>query len=199
MPVDPQPWWLTPAIITALVAFLGTLMTIAHNGLRARRDRQREMFARAFAAVADYWEFPYMVRRRPDEPEAERVRISEALREVQGQLSFYQAWIATEAPKVASTYDELVSTTRRVMGEQIHEGWNGPPARSDADMNLSGICRDGLQEKADAYLGAVRNHLVSFPSFRRPGRHVMARIRSGVRRIRPFVQRVDSHAGSREG
>jgi hypothetical protein len=171
VPADPQPWWLTPAIITALLALLGTLVTIAYNGLRARRDRQREMFARAFAAVADYWEFPYVVRRRrPDEPEAERVRISEALRDVQSRLSFYQAWIATEATKVADAYDELVSATRRIMGEQIHEGWNGPPARSDAEMNISGIRRDGLQDHADVYLAAVHEHLVRFPKLRRARR-----------------------------
>lgn len=190
MPADPQPWWLTPAIIAALLAFLGTLVTIAYNGLRARRDRQREMFARALAAVTDYWEFPYVVRRRrPDEPEAERVRISETLRDVQSQLSFYQAWIATEAPKVASAYEDLVSATRSIMGEQIHEGWNGPPARSDAEMNISGIRRDGLQDKADAYLAAVRDHLASFSSVRRASRHLAADIRSGGGRTRPFAQR----------
>jgi hypothetical protein len=193
VPADPQPWWLTPAIIAALVAFLGTLATIAYNGLRARRDRQREMFARAFAAVADYWEFPYVVRRRrPDQPEAERVRISEALRDVQSQLSFYQAWIAIEAPKVASAYEDLVSATRRIMGGQIHEGWNEPPARSDAEMNISGIRRNGLQDKADAYLAAVRDHLVTFSSVRRAPRHLAAEIRSGGRRTRSFAQRTSS-------
>jgi hypothetical protein len=193
VPADPQPWWLTPAIIAALVAFLGTLATIAYNGLRARRDRQREMFARAFAAVADYWEFPYVVRRRrPDQPEAERVRISEALRDVQSQLSFYQAWIAIEAPKVASAYEDLVSATRRIMGGQIHEGWNEPPARSDAEMNISGIRRDGLQDKADAYLAAVRDHLVSFSSVHRAPRHLAAEIRSGGRRPRSLAQRTSS-------
>ncbi len=177
MRVEPEPWWVTPAIVAAVLTLTGTLATIAYNGLRARRDRQREVFARAFAAVADYWEFPYVVRRRrPDEPEAERGRISEALRDVQRQLSFFQAWISIEAPRVAEAYDDLVATTRQIMGGQIREGWNAPPARSDADMNIADIRRDGLDDKSVAYLAAVRDHLVPLPWLRRAGRRIAARV-----------------------
>jgi hypothetical protein len=48
------------------------------------RARIRNTFAAAFETYTAYKEFPYAIRRRrPDEPEGERLRLSEALRAVQ--------------------------------------------------------------------------------------------------------------------
>ena len=47
------------------------------NGERERLTRRREVFSKAYAAVQKYKEFPYVIaRRRKDEPEEERIRIS---------------------------------------------------------------------------------------------------------------------------
>lgn len=162
--MEGEPTWLQPTVIAAGVALVGTLVGLLASAWHASRARKREHFANAFAAVADYWEFPYVVRRRRhDEPAAERVRISEALRAVQRDISFHQAWVTAESPEVARHYAALVQTTREVMGTQIHDGWLAPPPRTDEHMNIPGIRRDGLAEATDAYLAAVRDHLSVWP------------------------------------
>lgn len=165
-PADPATvaWWLDPGVVAAYVVLLGTLGTIAYNGVRSRRDRQRNLFANAYAAVVDYWEYPYVVRRRRhDDPAGERVRISEQLRQVQRDIAFHQAWIRADDRRVAATYDEFVRVTRQVMGGQIRTAWQDPPAEADGDMNIDDVDRDGLDDASDRYLQAVRDRFSLWP------------------------------------
>lgn len=165
---DPIAWWQQAAVIAAVITLLGSLLAIAVNGWQTRTDRKRELFAQAFSAVTDYWEYAYVVRRRrSDQPAEERIRISEQLRETQKQISFHGAWLATEAPQVAEAYRELVSTTRAVIGPQIAEGWRSPAASVDSDMNINGIDRDGLDGAAERYLNAAADHLAILPGWLR--------------------------------
>lgn len=154
------PLWRDVSLLVAYIGLIGSLLTIAVNGYVARKQQRRELFAEALAVVVAYSEFPYVVRRRRhDEPAAERVRISEQLREVQQEIAFYQAWIRTESREVARVYDELVVTTRTVMGSQIRKAWQTPPITTDEGMNISDIQRDGLDRLQDDYLAAVKKHL----------------------------------------
>jgi hypothetical protein len=81
-------------------AFLAAMLAGAVNVWMARRRsreeeraRIRNTFAAAFEAYTAYKEFPYAIRRRrPDEPEGERIRLSEALRAVQEKVNCYLAW-----------------------------------------------------------------------------------------------------------
>lgn len=79
---------LSSVVVAAIVAGIVSLVTVLMEHERARRDRLREQYAEAFRAYASYREFPYVVRRRTDNGGDERVRISEALREVQERLTF---------------------------------------------------------------------------------------------------------------
>src|ERR1700730_4634490 len=92
-------------VTVALVAGAFSVIILALNsfvtGYREGCNRRRDLFSKAFAAVASYREFPYVVRRRrsgsSDTETDERVRISEDLRRVQQELSYYSAWMATES------------------------------------------------------------------------------------------------------
>lgn len=157
--------WLNAAVVVAYIGLLGTLLTIAVNGYMARKARKREQFAEALAVVLEYWEFPYVVRRRRhDEPAAERIRISEAMRDVQRRLAFHQNWIRTESQRVSKVYDELVVQTRTVIGGQIRQAWELPPITEDRQMNISDVSFDGLADIQDRYLAAVDNELSVWPA-----------------------------------
>ncbi len=173
---DPQPWWVAPAVIAALVAAGVAIATLIVNGRRARLDRQRELFAGVFGDLTSYCEFPYIVRRRrKDEPDAERVRISTELSEVQRLLNRHRAVLRVEAPRVASAYGDLLDATRRIAGAAIHDGWDAVPGESAhvADVDLSGI-----DPYTDAYLQATRDHLSIWPTWIRGlGRRVRRRDR----------------------
>jgi hypothetical protein len=163
-----------PGVLVAAVlsgAFLAGLVTAAINIWLARRksreeerNRQRTAFAEAFAAYSAYKEFPYAIRRRrADAPGEERVRLSEALREIQSNLAYHLAWTAAESETVGRAYADLVRQLRITAGSAMHEAWNAPANDSDAAMNIPPTVVDlsSLGPHEAAYIDAVRAHLRS--------------------------------------
>lgn len=149
------PLW--AAVVTAAV----TLMGLGLKAWHSEKDRRRRFYADALALTFDYREFAYAVRRRRhDEPAAERIRLSEAMREVQRQIAHHEALMRIErAPRVHATYKQLVAGTRRVAGRYIREAWEMPPIREDAQMNIDEIDFSELDTLVGAYLDAVEEDL----------------------------------------
>jgi hypothetical protein len=152
-------------------AFLAAMLAGAVNVWMARRRsreeeraRIRNTFAAAFEAYTAYREFPYAIRRRrPDEPEGERIRLSEALRAVQEKLNYYLVWTQAESADVGEQYAKLISEARRVAGRAMHDAWNDPPRATDPEMNIPPELIDLSQLAAaeDEFMQAVRRHLAS--------------------------------------
>jgi hypothetical protein len=152
--------WVTPTIVLAILALAVSLVTYFLSGRRAKLDRQRQAFADAFAAIAEYREYPFIVRRRnPDEPATERRRISSELSEVQAKLNAFKARLRVEDPYVGERYAELVSATRRVAGAFIREAWNADPVAEDDQIHNPAWDFNELDFYDDAYLRAVADHL----------------------------------------
>lgn len=157
---SPAPWWQTPVLLAGAATLLAALVGHVVNTMRARRDRWRDEFADALSAAVAYREFPYAVRRRRhDDPPAERVRLSEAMREVQQSLAYHSALIRTESAHVGASYDRLVRRTREVVGPQIHDAWQAPPTSNDVDMNITIVSIEGIAQVEHEFVVAVRDHL----------------------------------------
>jgi hypothetical protein len=152
-------WKFVGGLITALLA----IFTLWVNGRRGDRERRRELYAGAWAAVQAYKEFAFAVRRRDgDNAAAERVRFSEAMREVQKDLAYHEALIGRErSGRVAADYRNLVAKTREIAGGLIREGWNNPPVASDAEMNMPDVAEklEPIKKFEDAYLTAMQDDL----------------------------------------
>lgn len=148
---------------TLLAAFLTGFVNIVLARRKSReeeRGRIRATFAEAFAAYASYREYPYVVRRRnPEQPAAERVRISEQIRQTQERLNYYVAWINAESADVGLAFAELVRHARTTAGAAIREAWKTPPVAEDAAMNIADIELKNLKITEDAYTEAVAAHL----------------------------------------
>lgn len=169
----PLPGASSAGLIGAIIsgAFLAAMLAGAVNVWMARRRsreeeraRIRNTFAAAFEAYTAYKEFPYAIRRRrPDDPEGERLRLSETLRAVQEKLSYYLAWTQAESAAVGEQYAQLIAEARRVAGGAMHAAWKDPPRATDPEMNIPPDVVDLRQlEAAEAqYMQAVRDHLVS--------------------------------------
>jgi len=175
--------WLTAAIATIVAAAVSALVTLLTNwadGIRQEQARQRGLYADAFAVITAYREFAYVIRRRrppvdPDDHIAadERVRISEGLRDIQKELAYFAAWIASEAvPRVARDYEALVSETRRLAGGYMRDAWKAPALDDDSGMNISDIDFSPLEPLEKAYLASAQEALgfwkIAFPSILRP-------------------------------
>jgi hypothetical protein len=129
----------TAVVIVAVIALVGGIITasVAYglNQRAASRERRAEAFAKALAAVEDYAEMPYRVRRRRDNPEA-RYALTEEVSKIQSQLAFHQALLQIESPDVGSAYNTLVRAAKIQAGTQMKEAWQQPALTTDAAMNL---------------------------------------------------------------
>jgi hypothetical protein len=154
-----EAWKLAVPLIAAAIALLGVLVTLLVNGRRAERDRLRALYAAGWAAVQAYKEMAFAIRRRNAEQRAaERVRLSEALREIQNQLSYHEALIGRErSGKVAVEYCALVAKTREIAGGIIRRSWNEEPIASDKEMHSPEIATElqALVPFEEQYLDAV--------------------------------------------
>lgn len=150
------------ALIAAAVAASINLLVLAAVGLREERRRRRDFYAIALEGTLAYREFAYAIpRRRHDALAEERVRISEALRQVQRDFVRAESLMRVErATKVAAAYRRLVAKTREVAGGYMRDAWARDPITTDAEMNTrSGLDFSRLDDFEMAYLDAVDEDL----------------------------------------
>ncbi len=171
------------AVIAALVSAAFSLTSLWINGVRQERSRRQQLYADALAVITAYKEFAYAIRRRraplPDKPEiagAERVRLSEALREVQRELAYFEAWLRGDAhSELAAAYLTLASETRKIAGRYMRDAWNAPPLDNDPGMNIPDIDFSGLGPFETAYIREVAKALefwrMALPSKRSSAPH----------------------------
>lgn len=202
-PTTTDPWWVAPAIIAAVITGVIAVITLIINGRRARSDRQRELFGAAFGDVATYCEFPYIVRRRRhDQPEEERGRISTELSDVQRKLNHNRAVLRVEAPRVARAYAALVGAAKATAGASIREGWDLAPISADTEIHVTDVDLSAVQPFQDAYLTAVADHVALTPSWLRAvGRWLARTVTTPFRRQQPdeAAERTIVEQGRRPG
>src|SRR5579863_10473683 len=92
-------WKLLVSISLPLLLFVVQRL---YQNYDQNRERRRKLYAEAYTACMEYKEFPYVIYRRgKSDPEAERLRISTELRNVQKTISYHRAWIKTESDEVS--------------------------------------------------------------------------------------------------
>ena len=167
------PWPLIGAAVTGAISLLVLVVNNWRNARRDRLARSREDFSKAFVAIQEYKEFPYVIRRRrKDAPSEERVRISSELRRVQSDLAFYSAWLRTESRHVHRSYTALLEQVRLVAGAAMRDAWLEPPVDDDPGMNMPDLGLSALAPYESAYLDEVVHHLSFWPRWlRRMIRH----------------------------
>jgi hypothetical protein len=117
------------------------------NQIWARNERRAKAFAEALAAVENYLEMPYRVRRRPASDPETRATLTNQMSDIKAQIAFHQAWLQVEAPHVAEAFDTLVRAAQEEGGAQMQHAWKEPLRDTDAAMNL-GVAYD--RSKSDA-------------------------------------------------
>jgi hypothetical protein len=129
------------AAIAASLGFLGVLAGLWVNGDRTERARRRKLHARALAALSEYGEMPFVIRRRRCEPEqrsAERVRISDHFSAVKAEIQTCEVLLGADGRgRVAGSYRAAVATARAVVGREAHDAWKEEPITSDTEMNMA--------------------------------------------------------------
>jgi len=121
-----------PVVVAALTS--AAALTISRSGEAA--NRRRDQYAQAVQTLVAWIEFPYRVRRRTDDNPVTLSSLVELGHDIQERLACHQAWIATEHPPVATSYNKTRQTIGPVIGAAITEAWSTPPAVTAAQMNL---------------------------------------------------------------
>jgi hypothetical protein len=157
------------ALIGAAAAAVVNVLGFAMLGIRQERQRRREFYGHALETTLAYREFAYAVpRRRPDAAAEERVRLSEAMREVQRDLAKCESFMRIErAGAVAGTYRQLVAQTRSIAGGYIRQASIDPPVEEDHQMNVpGGLDFSALDKFEQAFLDAVAQDLAWYRFWR---------------------------------
>lgn len=86
---------------------------------------------------------PYAIRRRRHEPEhssAERVRLTDAFREIQADLACAEALMRTDPDiQVRDTFATLVRALREDAGGEASRAWGCPPIERDDQMGMGDV------------------------------------------------------------
>jgi hypothetical protein len=155
-------WWVAPGIIAAVIAASVALITLVVQTRRSRLDRQRELFADAFADVSAYHEFPYVIRRRHNDGE-DRLRITNDFSAVQRSINKHRAILRVESAHVSAAFEALVTATRTIAGGAARDGWEQPVRGADVHPNVDDVDLSGIEPAQGEYLQAVSDHLSVWP------------------------------------
>lgn len=124
-----------------MLALIGVAVTLLVNGARDERRRRLDIHARALEAVAQYYEMPFLIRRRRhDEPSSERARLAERFANVQAELANCEALIRADRDKdVRRTYSVLIKSLRTYAGGEASRAWEAAPITSDKEMGMGAV------------------------------------------------------------
>jgi hypothetical protein len=120
------------ALVAAAVATFGYAITARAKLIEERR----KTYAAALAAVCDYQELPYRIRRRPDSSAATRAALGMIISDIQRDLDFHDQLLELDSPKLGLAYCALVEKSRRIGKPNRDEAWALPPANEDKAMSF---------------------------------------------------------------
>lgn len=165
-------WWVAPGVLAAAITAIVAVLTLIAQSRRSRTDRQRMLMADAYADVASYCEYPYIVRRRSGTRDSYDT-ITNALSEIQQRLNRNRFILEVEAQRVGRAYAALLDQVRIIAGASISAGWD-QPARTPADgVNIADVNLAAIAPYERAFLTAAADHLSVLPwSLRAFGRWV---------------------------
>jgi hypothetical protein len=150
-------------LLVPIVAGCFLLAGYLLNQTWARNERRAKAFAEALAAVEDYLEMPYRVRRRPaSEPET-RAMLTNQMSDIKARIAFHQAWLQVEAPQVAAAFDDLVRAAQEEGGAQMQQAWQEPLRDTDAAMNLGVAYNRSKSDSARSKTLERMREEISFP------------------------------------
>lgn len=154
--------WLDSVMVPVIVALLASgALTHFLQARTAKKDRRRQRYAEAVAAVVAWIEYPFRVRRRTtDDPEALSALVDQG-HTLQERLAFSTSWIATDDADNYEAYSRLVQDVKAEVVPLVQEAWNSAPMKRASDMNLNGWGAQQVKaanKQVSVFLDTVEKH-----------------------------------------
>jgi hypothetical protein len=150
------------ALVAAVVATFGYVISTRAKLLEDRR----KTYAAALAAVCDYQELPYRIRRRPDSSAATRAALGTTISDIQRDLDFHNQLLELDSPKIGLAYRALVEKSQRLGKPHRDEAWARPPADEDKAMSFAEEYRYEDDDQWDFCRERMREQLRMLPLLR---------------------------------
>lgn len=142
-------------LATVCVAIIGVVVTY----LASKRERRRQIYGEAVRWALSWEGLLYRIRRRTED---EAGSIIQRFHEVQDQVTYQRAWIASESRYMARSYDRLVEDVKRATEDLIREAWSGR-VRPVPGNALPDDKHPNLSDATDRFMRDVRSHLSPMP------------------------------------
>lgn len=125
-------------MLVALVGLAGAVLGALVSQWGAERQRRRKAYAAAVRTLISWAEYPYRIRRRPDDEPETLTRLTDLGHTLQEDVRYHQTWIAAENAQVGHLYREVSSNVIATGRQACHDAWRLPPVRTASAMNLNG-------------------------------------------------------------
>lgn len=154
--------WLGSVIVPVIVALLASgALTHFLQARAAKKDRRRDGYAEAVAAVVAWIEYPFRVRRRTsDDPETLASLVGQG-HTLQERLAFSTTWVASDDADNYEAYSRLVQNVKAEVVPLLQEAWNSAPITQAGEMNLNGWGTPeakAADENVSEFLDTVKRH-----------------------------------------
>jgi hypothetical protein len=148
------------AVFAAAIAAAIAVAGYSYQRKAARRAERATQYGDAIAAVEDYLEGPYRIRRKNDQ-HATWFAISSQLSDAKAAISKHTAQLEMHAPdSVVTAYKAFVAAALAEAGPQMTAAWNANPIISHTDVPLgAGYDRSNADSARAALVTAMKADL----------------------------------------
>lgn len=144
--------------LTSTQVALASVAVVAVSGLSAylatKRERRRVLYGQAVQAILKWNEMVYRVRRRDPTEDRDLVH---TFHDLQENLSYYQAWIASESKYMDRSYSRLVKAIKDECEQPIIAAWK--QVRAVPGGAVEGDAHPKPTVQVDLFMADVRSHL----------------------------------------
>ncbi|MBF6543412.1 hypothetical protein [Nocardia brasiliensis] len=132
------PSYLTIATLVLSSSVVGGLITAAVTGMRDAASKRRDGYATAVKALVARAEYPYRVRRRPDDKPTTLAELTTLGHDIQEQIAGARIWIQTENSRLATIFNDRLAKIDARVGPATSDAWQQPPISRAGQMVLAG-------------------------------------------------------------
>ena len=146
-------------LLVALIALAATVggaaVTFALGRLAETREKRRDGYASATRELVAWAEYPYRIRRRPDDTPDVRSALANVGHTHQECLRYRETWIRTENRWVANIFEGVRRDLGATLGASCNDAWNTRPIADAKGMVLGGWGPQGVDDQISRFERAV--------------------------------------------
>lgn len=153
------------AVVASVLTGLFGLYSIAVGRKDADRNRRRDLYSEAYKVALQWCEGVYRVRRRASDGSTDGDLVKH-FHDMQERISYYEGWLAMEAPELGRSYRALLGEVRSSCEPLVKDAWDRP-GREPTTPTPENEKGPDLSDAKTAFVRDLNEHLSRRPWVRR--------------------------------